>query len=104
MLDVRDEYRLGRAVRGPVDDLEGQPALAEAAVKALQRREAALGARHEGEGAAAAVRVVILFTAAANEQKRPDKVSLGIVMLMNNSTSEFFKVRSVHIGSVNRSH
>ena len=67
MLDVRDEYRLGRAVRGPVDDLEGQPALAEAAVKALQRREAALGARHEGEGAAS-----------ADEQKRPDKVSLEI--------------------------
>ena len=36
-----------------MDDLEGESALQEAPVKALQRREAALGARDERDGAVA---------------------------------------------------
>ena len=67
MLHVRHKDRLRRAVRGPVDDLEEQPALNKTPVKALQRREAAFGARHECHGAA-----VILFILAADEQQRPE--------------------------------
>ena len=53
MLHVRHEDGLCRAVRGPVDDLEGESALQKAPVKALQRRETALGARDERDGAVA---------------------------------------------------
>ena len=51
VLHVRHEDGLRRAVGGPVDDLEGESALQEAPVKALQRRETALGARDQGDGA-----------------------------------------------------
>ena len=67
MLYVRHEDRLCRAVRGPMDDREGQSALQEVPVKALQRREAALGARYEGNSA-----VATLIALAAAEQQRSD--------------------------------
>ena len=50
-----------------MDDLEGQSALQEGPVKALQRREAALGARYEGNSA-----VATLIALAAAEQQRSD--------------------------------
>ena len=55
MLHVRHEDGLRRAIGGPVDDLEGESALQKAPVKALQRRETALGARDQGDGAVAII-------------------------------------------------
>ena len=68
MLNVRHKDRLRWVEIVAVDDLEGQAALQKAPVKALQRRETALGARYEGDSAVAA-----LFVLAADEQQRSEE-------------------------------